>query len=354
MRKMTIASLAALAMILVAGAVPAQGRGGNAPQRPGKPDAGLRIKVDLVSVGGSGVTGFVELAQLGNGNGDGNANVNGNGNANGNGNGHGNGHANGHDNGGTSIHVVAKGLQPGTTYALFSGSGGCSAPGDFLGNLTGNSGGVDQFQGYIDLDLSRIGSVSVRLGPGFGTLVACASLATEALAPSVSSTVPANVAINANLTAAFTEAMDPLTITTTSFTLKQGVTPIAGTVSYIGVTATFAPAVNLAPLTTYTATITTAAKDLAGNALVSDFSWSFTTGVTPDIIAPTVSSTIPVNAATGVGLNQKLSATFSEAMDPLTITTTSFTLKHGTIGVAGIVSYTESPRPSPPRVLCSP
>ena len=83
MKKMTIASLAALAMILVAGAVPAQGRSDNAPQHPGKLDAGLHIKVDLVSVGGSGVTGFVELAQLGkgNGNGDGNGNGNGNGNA---------------------------------------------------------------------------------------------------------------------------------------------------------------------------------------------------------------------------------------------------------------------------------
>src|SRR6185369_969401 len=118
MKKMTIASLAALAMILAAGAVPAQGRSDNAPQHPGKLDAGLHIKVDLVSVGGSGVTGFVELAQLGKGNGNGN------------------GHAYGHGNGGTSIHVVAKGLQPGTTYALFSGSGGCSAPGDYLGNLT--------------------------------------------------------------------------------------------------------------------------------------------------------------------------------------------------------------------------
>jgi hypothetical protein len=162
-------------------------------------------------------------------------------------------------------------------------------------------------------------------------------------APTVSSTVPVDaatgVALSGKLTAAFSEAMDPLTINTASFTLKQGVTPIAGTVSYTGVTATFSPASNLAPLTVYTATITTAAKDLAGNALAANFVWSFTTGVTPDLTAPTVSSTVPVNAATGVAISAKLTAAFSEAMDPLTISTASFTLKQGVTSIAGTVGY---------------
>src|SRR2546425_1038839 len=87
--------------------------------------------------------------------------------------------------------------------------------------------------------------------------------------------------------------MDASTINTSTFTLKQGTTPVAGTVSYSGVTATFTPAANLAPLPTYTATISTGTKDLAGNALASDMSWSFTTGVIPDTTAPTVSATVP-------------------------------------------------------------
>src|SRR6185369_7309321 len=161
--------------------------------------------------------------------------------------------------------------------------------------------------------------------------------------PTVSSTVPLNaatgVAIGGKLTAAFSEAMDPLTISTASFTLKQGVTPIAGAVSYTGVTATFTPGASLAPLTVYTATITTAAKDLAGNALVTNFVWSFTTGVTADVTAPIVTATVPVNTATGVAISGKLTAAFSEAMDPLTITTTSFTLKQGVTPIAGTVSY---------------
>src|SRR5437867_3816470 len=88
--------------------------------------------------------------------------------------------------------------------------------------------------------------------------------------PSSGVCAPANaatgVAISQKIAAAFSEAMDPLTITTVTFTLKQGTTAVAGTVTYAGVTATFNPLSTLAPNTTYTATMTTGAKDLAGNA----------------------------------------------------------------------------------------
>src|SRR5204863_1014961 len=137
----------------------------------------------------------------------------------------------------------------------------------------------------------------------------------------------------------FSEAMNPSTITPGTFTLKQGTTAVAGTVSYAGVTATFTPASALAPLTTFTATVTTGARDLAGNALAIDFAWSFTTVATPDTTAPTVSFTVPANAATGVAISQKIAAAFSEAMDPLTITPGTFTLQQGTTAVAGTVSY---------------
>src|SRR4029450_8100606 len=103
----------------------------------------------------------------------------------------------------------------------------------------------------------------------------------DTTAPTVSATVPANlatgVAIGSHITGTFSEPMDASTISTDSFTLKQGTTPVAGSVSYSGVTATFTPATTLAPLTTYTATINTGAKDLAGNTLAADRVWSFTT-----------------------------------------------------------------------------
>ena len=160
------------------------------------------------------------------------------------------------------------------------------------------------------------------------------------ISPTVISTDPANnatdVVLNKIVTATFSVPMDPLTLTTTTFTIKQGTTPITGTVSYTGTTATFKPSANLLSGTTYTATITTGAKNVPGTAMVNDYVWIFSTGT---ITAPTVISTDPLNLATGVALNKVINAVFSMAMDPSTITTSSYTLMIGTTPVAGTVSY---------------
>jgi hypothetical protein len=115
-------------------------------------------------------------------------------------------------------------------------------------------------------------------------------------APTVIGTLPANasVAVSSAIWATFSEAMNPLTINTTTFTLMQGVTPIPGMVTYAGITATFTPEVDMAPNTVYTATITTGAKDVNGHALASNYTWNFTTGAATT--APTVGGEIlPVN-----------------------------------------------------------
>jgi hypothetical protein len=170
------------------------------------------------------------------------------------------------------------------------------------------------------------------------------SASTDATRPTVSSTIPADndtgVPINSQLAATFSKAMNPATITDTTFTLQQGITPVPGTVNYVSGTATFAPATNLTINTFYTATITTGATDLTGNALATKFVWSFTTGASTDTTAPTVSSTIPTDIATGVPINQTVNATFSKAMDPATITTANFTVTGpGATTVIGTVAY---------------
>jgi hypothetical protein len=156
-------------------------------------------------------------------------------------------------------------------------------------------------------------------------------------------TNPANgataVPINQQLSATFNRPMDPATLTTSTFRLRQGTTNISGSVGYSGLTATLTPSANLSPSTTYTATITTGAKDLAGLGLASDFEWSFTTGATAVPLAPTVISTNPANGASGVSINQQVTASFSRPMNPATITTSTFTLRQGLTNVSGVVSY---------------
>jgi hypothetical protein len=160
------------------------------------------------------------------------------------------------------------------------------------------------------------------------------------ISPMVISTDPANLAtgvvLNKTVTATFNQVMDPLTLTATTFTLKQGVTPVAGTVSYAGTTAAFKPTSSLTASTVYTATITTGAKNAGGTNLSTNVVWTFTTGT---ISAPRVTATDPANLATGVALNKVVSAVFSETMDFLTITNSSFTLMSGTTPIAGTVNY---------------
>jgi hypothetical protein len=159
----------------------------------------------------------------------------------------------------------------------------------------------------------------------------------------VSSTVPANaatgVAINSAISATFSKAMNPTTITTVTFTLKHGSTSVAGTVTYSGVTAVFAPSSNLTVSTAYTATITTGVKDLAGNPLASNYTWNFTTGTAPDTTPPTVISNVPANGSNGVAINSTMSATFSKAMNPTTISNVTFIVTQGGTPVAGTVTY---------------
>jgi hypothetical protein len=165
--------------------------------------------------------------------------------------------------------------------------------------------------------------------------------------PTVISTVPTNgatgVPINQALSATFSVAMTSATINATTFTLQApGGVYVTGTVTYVaaGSVATFTPAVNLAPSTVYTATITTGAENLAGTGLASNYVWTFTTAPLLINVPPTVTSTIPLNAATGVPLNQIVSATFSTAMNPATISSATFTLAGpGNTAVFGLVAY---------------
>lgn len=114
-----------------------------------------------------------------------------------------------------------------------------------------------------------------------------ASYAIDTTAPTVSTTVPAanatGVDITKSVTATFSEAVDPATISGTTFQLKDSASnTVNAAVSYNSTTkvATLDPTANLSYSSVYTATVKggpSGVKDIAGNALAADYSWSFTT-----------------------------------------------------------------------------
>ncbi|MBC7415921.1 MAG: DUF3494 domain-containing protein [Herminiimonas sp.] len=170
--------------------------------------------------------------------------------------------------------------------------------------------------------------------------------------PRVTITVPATtvpgpttgIAVNTAITAVFTEDMAPATINGSSFTLTCTAPCVApsGNVSYtVGTrTAVFSPAAALAASTTYVATITTTATDIAGNALAgnqaalpaaSNYAWTFTTAAGPaPVTTLSVLSTNPATNAAGVCTTATINATFSVPsglrIDPTSVDSARFTV----------------------------
>jgi TolB protein len=106
--------------------------------------------------------------------------------------------------------------------------------------------------------------------------------ALDVAAPEVGRVTPAegarNVSPRANVTAAFSEAMDTSTLDRTTFSLrKKGAAGVAARVSYAAAAqrAVLNPVDALRPGTTYVATVA-GVEDLAGNALTAGKTWSFT------------------------------------------------------------------------------
>jgi len=119
----------------------------------------------------------------------------------------------------------------------------------------------------------------------------------DTTAPTVTSVTPVDLATNVSVgtvvRATFSEAMKEATINTSTFTLFTLEAP--GPVAVVGAvvsydtateTATFALDRLLDYDTTYMATVTNGAQDLAENGLADNYTWSFTTAAPPDTTPP--------------------------------------------------------------------
>lgn len=158
--------------------------------------------------------------------------------------------------------------------------------------------------------------------------------------PAVNSTTPTasetGVPLNRAIAVTFNKQMDVSTVNVNTFTLRSGAGAVSGTVSMSGTTALFRPSANLLPNTSYTATVTTGIRDITGAPPVALFAWTFTTGNAVDSAPPSLILTVPANNSTGIGANTAITVTFSEPMDPATITGTTLFVN----GPSGVLSGT--------------
>ena len=144
---------------------------------------------------------------------------------------------------------------------------------------------------------------------GYSNIATATTATSDTTPPTVSSTTPANgatgVSTGTAVTATFSEAMDASTISTATFELRDGATNLVGaTVSYNANTATLTPSSALASSATYTATVKGGTadprvKDVVGNALAANHTWSFTTAAVTTCTGNTIfaASAVPAVAA---------------------------------------------------------
>ncbi len=176
--------------------------------------------------------------------------------------------------------------------------------------------------------------------------------------PTVTAVAPLNgatgVSLNSTIVAVgFSEAMAPIA-GASSFT----VTCAAPCVNPVGTlardtdntNATFTSVTNFDPLTTYTATVTGATSLATGLPMTDPYVWKFTTGSTLDVTLPRVTLTFPATSnpgpTAGAPANAAITAAFTEDMNPVSISATSFTVTCAApcISPTGSVSYSVGTR----------
>jgi hypothetical protein len=244
-----------------------------------------------------------------------------------------------------------------TVKAAFSRSLDPSTVGTSTFTLTGPSGAVPATVTYDDATLTATLAPSSSLafsttyaahlstgihaldGKPLAAAVDWSFTTAAAVPPQVVSTAPAAGATDFGTgvkpRATFSRSMDPATLTASTFTLTGPGGAVAATVAYDAATlsATLTPAAPLSAGSSYTARLDATVAAADGAQLGQAFTWSFTVPATPPP-APTVTATSPVAGSTFVARSTAVTATFSRAMDPATVSGSTFALTGpgGTVG----------------------
>lgn len=289
------------------------------------------------------------------------------------------------DNGAISVPVNStisltfdKPMAPGTTFAVTCVTPCVSPTGTFALNSTGTTVTYTLAAGtslapltpYTITATAPASAVGLPLATPFVSQFITAGVAGDTGRPQVQNTIPATTtpgptpgaAPNAAVAAVFSEAMNEASIeaaapATFTVTCEAPCVSPTGVVTYSTVnrTAVFTPAAPLDVGTVYTATITTAATDVAGNALggnqgplpgASAYVWTFTTGAAVAPAPLVLLSGAPAAGATGVCPNATVNATFTVPgglrMDPLTVTDSTFTVTGPAPGLTPVLAESVS------------
>ncbi|MBU4189646.1 MAG: Ig-like domain-containing protein, partial [Candidatus Thermoplasmatota archaeon] len=116
-----------------------------------------------------------------------------------------------------------------------------------------------------------------------------------------------NVSVNTSITVTFNETMNKTSVENAFL-----VSPVVdGDFTWNSNNLIFTPLTNLSYNTTYNVTITTNAKDVAGNHLESNYSWEFITEKESDTNSPTVIGHTPIGES--IPINTNITVTFNES-----------------------------------------
>lgn len=178
--------------------------------------------------------------------------------------------------------------------------------------------------------------------------------ASDTTPPTVTAVTPTNgstgVSTSTTVTATLSEALLSSSVTSATATLVSATNQaVSASVSYSATNRriTLTPSAALTAGASYTARLvggSAGIKDAAGNALAADYSWGFTTAGT-DTTPPGVSGVTPAGGATGVSVSTTVTATFNEAMQSASVSSSTVTVRNASNQlVAASVSYNTSTR----------
>jgi|GEM_PF-977248 len=146
-----------------------------------------------------------------------------------------------------------------------------------------------------------------------------------------------DIPTDAIISVALNEPISPSSLNDSTFLVASETVTLTGSISISpdGKTAYFTPSLGFPYDSRITVSLTTGINDLAGNHLSLPKTWSFNTMAEPDIIPPSVVGIFPEENANNVATESSIMATFSEALDPSTLTESTFVVLNGGSAIPG-------------------